>query len=294
MKSTDSRSQSGSTQSKDTKRSASPTKQKTDLEIMYPSIKFIEGLHNLHEEEEELLLRIIETSRSFPLGLEAKLKERPTAGLSFLINPVQWRNDPDRPYTEEQIRDLWDTVQEVEVAAMECSVEEQPEESWSDDVALPLLKLSLRWAGTGDGVKLANLCVDTEPSRVALAYTVRTGKPSWLKIKISCPPKRAIESLRKGSITDSVFGITPKKMKRSLMFGGVWRMASTPSANVTYRCSRNDHFSAIWRLRCPLEVKIRVLSLEFGAVQVSTNWRACVERAEVSPRTAFHLYLAGR
>ena len=126
VKSTSSRSQSKSTQSR---RSAGPTKQKTDLEIMYPRIKFIEGKQDLSHAERGLMVHIVQASKVFPLALKAKLEEHPGSEWSLMFNAAIWMNNPNHPYTEAQIQYLWDTAAEIEDAARECSVEQQPEES---------------------------------------------------------------------------------------------------------------------------------------------------------------------
>ena len=134
-------------------RSGSPTKRKADLDIMYPRIIFVEDLRRLEQEDWEFVDRIRTAAETLPIELKDYINNHPV-GRRFL-RQVQWQEGPAPEGSN--MEELWQKVEELEDAANECSEEGQPEDCWSDDVVLELLRLSIRTARVQGRVKVANL-----------------------------------------------------------------------------------------------------------------------------------------
>ena len=120
---------------------------------MYPRIIFVEDLRRLGQEDWTFVDRIRTAAETLPIELKDYISKHPVGHRS--LRQVQWHEEPAREGID--MEELWQKVEELEDAANECSEEGQPEDCWSDDVVLELLRLSVRTARVQPNVKVANL-----------------------------------------------------------------------------------------------------------------------------------------
>jgi hypothetical protein len=152
------RSASLSTDSRHSKRSTSPVKEKPDLRITFPRIEFVEDvadLVELPERELDFVRRIIEASKVLPTPPNGFFDDDPMAKLVAPNHAHQFQDDSS--HSAGDIDSLWRRARKIQKAAKECSTEAQPEECWSDAVIYPILDLSLCWAGLEQDVKVTNM-----------------------------------------------------------------------------------------------------------------------------------------
>jgi hypothetical protein len=132
--------------------SSKSTNLKAELEYTWPSVHFVADANAINENERKLIRSIGEQTRFLPSELQEYLKSDWASEMILDGSRIEWD-----ARSNIKIAELWENVKEIQEAARRCTAESHHEESWSDNVILPLLNLSKRRAGLQDRVMLATM-----------------------------------------------------------------------------------------------------------------------------------------
>lgn len=123
--------------------------------MMYPKILPTAEPESWRKKDRAFLNGVIDAAARFPAPLKDRMTNHKAASFELRSRPVTFEIDP--LHNADQIEELWARVQAVRRAAIKCSKEKRHEASWSDQVVLKILELSVSWAGLEDDVELANV-----------------------------------------------------------------------------------------------------------------------------------------
>lgn len=136
----------------DSSRSNKSSNLRSKLEYAWPRVRFITDENVMNENERKLIDSIWEQSLVLPSELQEYLKLDRASKRTLNARRIEWD-----ALSNTNIAELWESVKEIQEAAQMCTAEFHDEESWSDNVILPILKLSKKWAGLEGRVMLANM-----------------------------------------------------------------------------------------------------------------------------------------